>query len=125
MTEPIWRTTEIVFEIHAELLSHFGGREGLRDLGLLEAALDRPRNRFVDRKKDIAALAAAYAFGLSRGHAFIDGNKRIALAATIVFLGQNGRAFAAPEAEATVMMVGLAAGEVDEDRLADWIARNS
>jgi death-on-curing protein len=121
VTEPLWLSLEIALDIHAELLGHFGGKDGLRDRGGLEAALDRPRNKFAYGDRDIATLAAAYAFGLSRGHAFVDGNKRVAFAAMIVFLGLNGRRLLVPEPEATAMMLSLAAGEIDEDLLTRWI----
>jgi death-on-curing protein len=116
-----WLSLDMVIDIHAELLGQFGGHEGLRDQGLLESALDRPRNKAEYGKGDLAALATAACFGLSRNHPFLDGNKRVAFAALIVFLGLNGIDFVVPEAEATVMMVALAAGEADEDLLARWV----
>jgi len=121
MSDPIWLTVEIVLDIHAELLANFGGVDGLRDRGLLESALDRPRNKVVYGRADLATLAAAYAFGLSRNHPFIDGNKRIAFAALIVFLGLNGVEFVVPEPDAAAMMMALAAGEASEELLTHWI----
>jgi len=119
--EPEWLSLDIVVDVHAEILGQFGGRDGLRDRGLLESALARPVNKFHYGERDLAALAAAYAFGLARDHAFVDGNKRVALAALIVFLGLNGSDFVAPEPEATAMMLALAAGQAGEDLLAHWI----
>lgn len=124
MSEPIWLTVDLVLSIHDEQLREFGGPSGLRDRGLLESALARPLNKFGYGTDDIAELAAAYAFGLSRNHAFVDGNKRIAFLAMVTFLGLNGIEFLVPETEAVVMMVAVAAGEVDEESLARWIRDN-
>jgi death-on-curing protein len=116
-----WLSLDMVIDIHAELLRQFGGYEGLRDQGLLESALARPRNKAEYGESDFATLAAAVCFGLSRNHPFLDGNKRVALAALIVFLGLNGIDFVAPEAEATATMMAVAAGEADEELLARWV----
>ena len=124
MTEPVWLDIEIIVDIHAEQLSIFGGPEGIRDAGLLDSALARPQNKFAYGETDLAALAAAYAFGIIRNHPFIDGNKRASFAAMIVFLGLNDIEFLVPEAHATAMIVSLAAGEVSEDSLARWIRDN-
>ena len=124
MKEPVWLGADTIIDIHGELIAHFGGRPGLRDRGALDAALDRPRNKLAYGETRLAHLAAAYAFGLTRGHAFIDGNKRIGFAAMLVFLGLNGRALRAPEPEATALMFALAAGEVGEEQAADWISRH-
>lgn len=125
MTEPIWLSLDVLLDVHGELLSLFGGKDGLRDIGVLESALDRPRNKYAYGERDLAVLAASYAFGLARGHPFVDGNKRIAFAALITFLGLNGRTFIAPEPEATAMMLALAAGEISEDLLAHWIGAHT
>ena len=124
MKEPEWLTVEIAVDVHAELLAHFGGAEGLRDLGLLESSLARPRNKFAHGENDLALLAAAYAFGIAHNHPFVDGNKRVAFASIIIFLGLNGIEFLVPEADATVMITSLAAGEVTEASLARWIRNN-
>ena len=121
MNEPVWLDAEIMIDVHAEQLALFGGPEGIRDLGMLESALGRPVNKFSYGEEDLAALAAAYAFGIARNHPFVDGNKRAAFAAIIVFLGLNDIAFAPPPAEATAIILALAAGEVGEDGLARWI----
>lgn len=121
MTEPVWLSTELVLAIHDEHLAEFGGAPGLRDAGALESAVARPVNRYLYGTTDLAALAAAYSFGLSRNHAFVDGNKRTAFLAIVTFLGLNGVDFTVPEPEAVVMMQGLAAGEVEEEGLALWI----
>ncbi len=84
MKEPVWLTLDMLIDIHAELIGQFGGVDGLRDAGLLASALDRQKNKFAYGEADLAALAAAVAFGLSRNHPFVDGNKRAAFAALIV-----------------------------------------
>lgn len=78
MTEPEWLTVDVVVDLHAEQLARFGGPPGVRDVGLLESACARPINQWVYGETRLPALAAAYAFGLARNHAFVDGNKRIA-----------------------------------------------
>jgi death on curing protein len=107
MSEPIWLDVGEVIDMHAEQLAIFGGPEGIRDLGLLESAVLRPVNQ---GQKDMAALAAAYAFGLARNHAFVDGNKRIAFHAMMVFLRVNDIPFAPDPAHATAIILSLAAG---------------
>ena len=124
MTEPEWLTFEIVVDIHAEQPGIFGGPEGIHDAGLLESALDRPKNKFACGESDLAPLAAAYAFGLARNHPFVDGNKRAAFVSLIVFPGLNGVDFLVPEAHATAIVLSLAAGEVSEEFLARWIRDN-
>lgn len=124
MNEPVWLDAEIMIDVHAEQLALFGGPEGIRDLGMLESALGRPVNKFSYGEEDLAALAAAYAFGIARNHPFVDGNKRAAFAAIIVFLGLNDIAFAPPPAEATAIILALAAGEVGEEGLTRWIRDN-
>lgn len=124
MSEPEWLDTAIILDVHAEQLALFGGADGVRDLGLLESALGRPLNKFSYGESDLAALAAAYAFGLAKNHAFVDGNKRTAFASIIVFLGLNGIDFDVPPEQATAMILSLAAGEVSEDSLARWIRDN-
>jgi death-on-curing protein len=122
MNEPEWLDIDIVLDFHAEQLAFFGGADGLRDRGLLESALARPVNKFAYGETGIAALAAAYGFGIARNHPFIDGNKRTALASIIVFLGLNGIDLDAPQEAVTAMILSLAAGEITEDVLASWIA---
>jgi death on curing protein len=120
--EPTWLTIDQVLDAHSEQLALFGGPDGVRDLGLLESALDRLRNKHAYGETDLAALAAAYAFGISRNHPFVDGNKRTAFTALIMFLGRNGLDLDAPVAEATAVMLGLADGSVGEEEVARWIA---
>jgi death-on-curing protein len=124
MSEPEWLDTTIVLDVHAEQLALFGGAEGVRDIGLLESALARPLNKFAYGETDLAALAAAYAFGIARNHPFVDGNKRAAFASIIVFLGLNEIDFDVPAEAATAIILSLAAGEVSEESLARWIRDN-
>jgi death-on-curing protein len=124
VSEPVWLEVSIILDVHAEQLALFGGADGLRDAGLLESALARPVNKFAYGETNLAALAGAYGFGTARNHPFVDGNKRTAFASIIVFLGLNGIDFdVAPEA-ATAIVLGVAAGEINDDGLARWIGDN-
>ena len=123
MNEPRWIDAALVVDVHAAQLAIFGGPAGVRDLGLLESALGRPRNKGAYGERDMATMAAAYAFGIARNHPFVDGNKRAAFACMMLFLRLNGLRFAPPPAEATAAILALAAGELDEERLAAWILR--
>lgn len=105
---------------HAEQLAEHGGGEGIRDAGLLDSAMARPRNLADYGDPDAAALAAAYAFGIARNHPFVDGNKRTAAVVSETFLVLNGHALEATDAELVVAVLALAAGELSEDELADW-----
>ena len=107
--------------LHDESLAEHGGRPGLRDEGLLESALARPHQLLAYGEPDLAALAAAYAFGLARNHAFVDGNKRVAFLATGLFLGLNGQRLVTTQADATLTMLALAAADLGEDELAKWL----
>ena len=124
MTEPFWLTRQIIVAIHDEQLAIHGGARGLRDEGMLESALDRPKNRWSYERAGLADLAAAYAFGIARNHPFVDGNKRTSLLAFYTFLGVNGIDFIVPEADAAAMILALAAGEVNEEGLTRWIRDN-
>jgi death-on-curing protein len=124
VSEPRWLELDIVLDVHAEQLALFGGADGIRDRGLLESAIARPLNKYSYGETDLAALVAAYAFGLARNHAFVDGNKRAAFASIIVFLGLNGCDFDVPSEQATAMILSLAAGEVSEKSLTRWIRDN-
>jgi death-on-curing protein len=124
MNEPVWLDVEILIDLHAEQLALFGGPDGIRDQGMLGSALGRPINKFAYGETDLAALAAAYGFGIARNHPFVDGNKRAAFGAIIVFLGLNDMDFLVPPESATVMILSLAAGEVNEEGLTRWIRDN-
>ena len=123
-SEPIWLTLDQITVGHEKQLKTFGGPGGVRDQGALESALARPINRFHYGDREFAALAASYAFGLARNHAFVDGNKRIAFVAMMAFLRRNGVRFAPDPRAAAAIILALAAGEVSEDSLARWIRDN-
>jgi death-on-curing protein len=124
MSEPIWLGVDEVIDMHAEQLAVFGGPEGIRDRGLLESAVLRPINQWNYGQTDMAALAAAYAFGLARNHPFVDGNKRSAFHAMMVFLRVNEIPFTPEPAHAAAIILSLAAGEVNEEGLTRWIRDN-
>jgi death-on-curing protein len=124
VSEPVWLAADLVIAIHERQLRRFGGPAGMRDVGALESALGRARNRWAYENGDLAQLAAAYAFGIARNHPFVDGNKRAALLSLVTFLGLNDVDFDADEAEAVVVIRDLAAGLVDEDGVARWIRDN-
>ena len=116
----------VVDAIHLDQVREHGGLAGLRDENALEAALARPRQKWhYEPRSDLATLAAAYAFGLSRSHPFRDGNKRVAFIVMVVFLELNGRHFQADEAGVVQAMVTLAEGSLSEKDLASWIWKNS
>jgi len=120
--EPVWLTVADVVAIHREQLALFGGPDGIRDAGLLESAVNRPINRWLYEGSMLEQLAASYAFGISRNHPFVDGNKRASFAALMVFLRINGIRFSPPSPEGTAAMLALAAGELDEMQLGQWIS---
>ncbi len=111
--------------IHVEQLAEHGGGRGVRDAGMLESAMMRPRNLSSYGEVDAASLAAAYAFGIARNHPFIDGNKRTAAVVDETFLALNGLSLSASDAEVVVAIVALAAGEMTEAELADWFRQHS
>ena len=120
--EPRWVGRTLVLAIHADQIRQHGGSLGLRDGGLLESALERPRNRrLYERGADVTRIAAAYGYGLARNHAFVDGNKRVAFQVMYVFLGLNGYLIDATEADVVTLMLGVAEGSVEEEPLADWL----
>lgn len=120
-----WISKQALLLLHAESLAEHGGGQGLRDEGLLDSALTRPQNLAAYGNPDHAALAASYGLGLAKNHAFVDGNKRAALLATGLFLYLNGWRLTASQADTTLAMLSLAAGELSEDAFAAWLRRNS
>jgi death-on-curing protein len=121
-TPPVWIDARAILFLHDESLAMFGGAPGLRDAGLLESALSRPVNqRLYKPDSDIADLAAAYAFGLARNHAFIDGNKRTAFLALGLFIALNGWRLETTQLDAIETILSLATGTLDEGDLANWI----
>ena len=120
----IWVALAVAEAAHAEQLAEHGGGEGVRDAGLLESAMARPRNLALYEEPDAAALAAAYAYGIARNHPFVDGNKRTAAVVSETFLMLNGYALTATDAELVVAFLALAAGELAEEELADWFRQH-
>lgn len=121
-----WLTTAIVTAIHDEAIYEFGGLAGIREIGLLESALDRPRNRLAYGPKSTPfELAAPLCAGITKNHPFIDGNKRTALLATRAFLFLNGYALEPGEEDEVLTMVAVADGSLTETELATWLRRNA
>lgn len=125
MAEPVWIDLAVVLAIHDEQLAEHGGQVGVRDRGLLESALARPTNQFSYGEESLARLAASYACGISRNHPFIDGNKRTSLVVAELFLELNGIELTASDAESVTTFLQVAAGDLTEGTLADWIAAHS
>jgi death on curing protein len=124
--EPRWLTRAMVVALHDESLALFGGLPGIRDDGLLDSALARPRNRLAyEPDAELCRIAAAYGFGLVRNHPFVDGNKRIGVLAVAVFLALNGLRFEPDEVEEVRTILDLAAGNSDEEEFAAWIVANT
>ncbi len=122
MTEPVWVDRQALILLHGETLAEHGGPEGIRDNGLLDSALARPVNLHAyEPATDLERLAAAYVIGIARNHPFVDGNKRVAFLVLGLFLALNGRRLTADKVEATRAMLGVAAGEVGEEDLAEWL----
>ena len=120
----VWLETRDAIAFQAEQIALFGGQPGVRDAGMLESAMARPRNRAAYGKSSVFRLAAAYAFGIARDHPFIDGNKRTALVCAFTFLELNGWEVSAPEPEAVMAFMALADGTLGENALADWLKRH-
>lgn len=116
-----WINRKVLLLLHEESLAEHGGAPGLRDEGLLDSALARPLHLQAYGTPDLAELAAAYGVGLAKNHAFVDGNKRAAFLAVGLFALLNGQRLQAAQADATLTMLGVAAGEVDEPAFAAWI----
>jgi death-on-curing protein len=125
MAQIVWLLEETVIAIHQRQISEHGGSEGLRDEGLLASALARPQNvlAYAQPPPDLAALAAAYAYGIARNHPFVDGNKRTALVAARTFLLLNGVNLEANQDEKYLTFLQLAQGTLTEEQLADWIRK--
>ena len=117
----VWIATGVAEAAHVEQLAEHGGPAGVRDAGALDSAMARARNLALYGDPDLAALAAAYGFGIARNHPFVDGNKRTAAVVMETFVVLNGSALTATDAELVVAIQALAAGELGEDELADWL----
>jgi death-on-curing protein len=122
---PIWLRKDVVLSFHRRLLSEHGGADGLRDEGGFDSALAPPEQILAyEAKADLFTLAAAYGIGISRNHPFVDGNKRVAALASVLFLEINGYSFLAPEAEVVAMFRLLASGEMEERAFAAWLKQH-
>ena len=122
MSEPRWLALVHILAIHSDQIQAHGGSLGLRDRGLLESALERPRNRFhYEPTSDLPSLSASYGFGIAKNHPFVDGNKRVAFQAMYLFLGLNGLRIDASEEEVVATTLALASGDLDEPGLAAWL----
>jgi death-on-curing protein len=122
VTEPRWLTVEEVVRLHVLQIAAFGGAPGIRDAGLLESAVMRPRQRYhYGQLNTIADIAAAYAAAISANHPFFDGNKRVAFHAMLIFLRLHGLTLKSPAEEATGEILALAAGEIAQEDFAMWV----
>ena len=117
----VWIATEVAEAAHAEQLAEHGGPAGVHDAGALDSAMTRARNLSLYGEPDWAALAAAYGFGIARNHPFADGKKRTAAVVMETFMMLNGCTLTASDAELVVAVQALAAGELGEEQLADWL----
>jgi death-on-curing protein len=120
----VWLDADVLRAVHEEQLAEHGGAAGTRDEGLFESALARPRNLAAYGDPGVAALAAAYGFGIARNHPFIDGNKRTAFVAVELFLDLNGHELTAADADCVLTMLAVAAGQMDEDVFARWLRQH-
>lgn len=120
----VWVAEAVVLALHEEQLAEHGGAMGLRDLGLLQSALARPQHLAAYGKPDVAALAAAYGYGIVRNHPFVDGNKRAAFTVTELFLALNGYELEADDPSCVVTMLQLAEGSMSEAEFTEWIRTN-
>ncbi|HQZ82089.1 MAG TPA: type II toxin-antitoxin system death-on-curing family toxin [Pyrinomonadaceae bacterium] len=119
-----WLRLDAVLAMHDRQIAEHGGESGVRDLGLLESALARPKNiKKYESNADAARLAASVAFGIAKNHPFIDGNKRIALVAMRTFLILNGFELRAEPAEKYIAILSLAEGRLSENKLAQWLCQ--
>jgi len=125
--EPIWLQQDVVIASHDESIAEHGGSHGIRDLGLLESALARPRNlaAYAPVEPTLQRLAAAYAFGIASNHPFVDGNKRAAFIASVTFLRLNGLRLIAGTGDGYLIFIRLAEGSIDEEALAEWFTHHT
>jgi len=116
-----WVDEAVVLALHEEHLAEHGGATGLRERGLLQSALTRPLHLATYENPDLAALAAAYAYGITRNHPFLDGNQRTAFTVMELFLNLNGLELIADDSSCVAIMLELAQGTLPENRLTDWL----
>ena len=122
MSEPVWVPLQAVLIIHDRQIARHGGAAGIRDIELLEAAVERPRNKNAYGSANLDELAAAYAFGIAKAHAFVDGNKRTAFVTAATFLRLNGFAVRPVPLDGVGAMEDLASGIISEEAFAEWLA---
>ena len=126
MKEPLWVSKKAVLAMHSAQLAEHGGSDGIRDETLLDSALAKPRNVFAYADQpDIFRLAASYAFGIARNHAFVDGNKRTALVVSLTFLTRNGWDVVAPKEDVYFTFLHLADGSLTEEELTAWFTKHA
>lgn len=123
MTEPTWVPLAAVLAIHDRQITRHGGASGMRDRALLDMGCARAMNLAAYSHAGFAEIAAAYAFGISKAHAFVDGNKRTAFVTALTFLRLNGFSFRPEPIEGVKVMEGLASGQISEAEFARWLAR--
>ena len=124
MNEPNWITKEECLAFHSMLVAHFGGSDGIRDEGQLDASLNRPKQQFHYEQATLLQLAATYASGLVKSHPFMDGNKRTGLMTCQLFLESNGYRFNASEEETALQILALADCRLNDDELTQWLEVN-
>ena len=124
MSQWRWIERRVLIAIHDMQLAEHGGGAGLRDNHLLESALAKPQNLAAYGEPDVAALAAAYGYGISRNHAFIDGNKRTGLVAAELFLRLNGYRLVVGDADCVMTMLAVASGDITEEEFSAWVRKN-
>ncbi|MGQ3052796.1 MAG: type II toxin-antitoxin system death-on-curing family toxin [Roseateles sp.] len=120
-----WLNADVLRAIHYEQLAEHGGAPGIRDEGLFDSAVTRPQNLVAYGQPDVFELAAAYAVGLAKNHPFIDGNRRTAYVAMELFLWLNGLELLASDADCVITMLGVAASDISEAQLADWLRQQT
>ena len=126
MNEPLWVSKKALLAMHSAQLTEHGGSDGIRDETLLDSALAKPRNVFAYADQpDIFRLAASYAFGIARNHAFVDGNKRTALVVSLAFLDRNGWDIVASKENLYFTFLHLADGSLTEEELTTWFTKHA
>jgi len=125
MNEPLWISRKAVLAMHSAQLAEHGGSDGIRDETLLDSALAKPLNVFAYGDKPDIRLAASYALGIARNHAFVDGNKRTALVVSLTFLDRNAWDIVSSKEDLYFTFLHLADGSLSEDELAAWLTKHA
>jgi len=123
VSEPVWVPLQAVLIIHDRQIARHGGASGMRDIQLLEAAVERPRNKVAYGEPSLEGIAAAYAFGIAKAHAFVDGNKRTAFVTSATFLRLNGFGLRPDPLDGVRAMEDLALGLMSEETFAVWLSK--